>query len=356
MRPVCILYVREMFSKEEILQDAVDNALTKIEIIPVMESLIQNVLLSASDEDRVGEVSSEHAFDYDGCIGNDIGEKLTPEELVEAQADFWEYVKRVMKTETRGLPRDRRCVSIATARQSKLSDEFNTQYNDSTSCFPLYHYLPDFLDAQLDQFLLADLFSDLPTGTSFERAMDPEYLGEHADWYFDESKITLIYAKIHRSALYNQYGLVLFTFYDDRSDILDGLYHFFNTHKALLPPNLILNLCQFVKGESVQYYRPISQEGQTLLGIDYDYKRTTKVLGAYLHSLATVLNHGIPLGLQIIYNLNLANMIYRLRTEPEPEKKIRLGNMIFMPPEQALQSARDEASCSLDKMLANGVC
>ncbi len=321
----------------------------KSEITSLMDDLIQDVLLNVPDEYRIGEVSSEHAFDYDGCIGNDCDEKLTPEELVEAEAEFWAYVRDVMHAETRGLPNDRRCVSIATARQSKPCDDYNTENNNSTSCFPLYLHVSNYLDAQIDKFLLADL-NGLTTGTSFERALDPDYAGEHTNWCFDESKITLLYAKMHRSALCNPNGLALFTFYDDRKDILQGLHHFFTKNKDLLPPNLILNLCQFQRGGKVCPYRPIFRaEHEASLGFDYSYKETTKALGEYLDTLANRLNHGVPLDINTIHRgIDLGRWIRRIRA-PEEQEKLQVGSMIFKRPD--VEVTREGASCSLEKML-----
>jgi hypothetical protein len=334
-----------------------DDMLDTIEVSNALETLVQDVLLAAPYKDRKGEVSTEHAFDYDGCIGNNQDEKKTPEKIVEAEADFWAYVKRIMHAETKGLPKDRRCVSIATARQSKEDDDYCTEHNNSTSCFPLYPYIADYLDAEIDKFLLADAKKQLPTGTSFDRAMNPEYEGEHESWYFDESKITLIYAKVHRSALCNPNGLALFTFYDDRKDILDGLHAFFTGNRDLLPHNLVLNLCLHVQGSGVVYsYNAIfGIQNSTSLGIDYRYKQTATTVGAYIHSFATTEEdslgnvYRIPIGISEIEALKLGAWVYNLRTPPSAEEEVeeveevesaerqlqpRIGQMIFESPNE----------------------
>ena len=354
-----------------------DGVLDTIEVSDALETLVQEVLLAAPDEDRKGEVSTEHAFDYDGCIGNNKGEKKTPEELVEAEAGFWAYVKRIMHAETKGLPKDRRCVSIATARQSKEDDDYCTEYNNSTSCFPLYFYLGDYLDAQNDRFLLSDARGHLASGTSFKLATDPEYKGKHEDWYFDESKISMIYAKVHRSAACNPNGTALFTFYDDRKDILDGLHRFFTENKELLPDNLVLKLCRRERESTViQSYNSISGIGvPDSLGIDYNYKQTANKIGAHIDSFATTEEdslgnvYRIPIGISEIKALKLSAWIYTLRTVPPAEEEVeeavqdtqlRLGDMIFTNPndldEAKLKAAEDiraASSCSLDAMLAS---
>ncbi|MCH9757436.1 MAG: hypothetical protein K0U37_09645 [Gammaproteobacteria bacterium] len=352
---------------EIVLKDVLD----KIEVYDVLEDLVLDVLTDAPTEDRWGEFSSEHAFDYDGCIGNNRGDKKIPEELVAAEPIFWAYVKERIHNETKGLPRDRRCVSIATARQSKRADDYCTQDNDSTSCFPLYPYVADYLDAEKDLFLLADAKKQLPTATSFQRAVDSEYEGEHEEWYFDESKITIIYAKMHRSAMCNPDGVALFTFYDDRQDILNALSSFFRRNEALLPHNLILNLCHYERGsELIRRYKPIiGLDNPASLGIDYDYKYTVTKIGAYIDSLAKEEGaYRVPIGIEEIVTLNLGKLMYELRVAPEEETaseeerppeeviaKVRVGNMIFAAADDAQltisEKAREMSSCTLDAMM-----
>ncbi len=358
------------------VSDTVGDILDKIEVSDLMEDMMLSVLSGASAEDRAKEISTEHAFDYDGCIGNNQGEKKSPEELVAAEAGFWAYVKREMHAETKGLPNDRRCVSIATARQSQWSDKYSSIYNNSTSCFALYPYLADYLDAQDDRFLLSDVKGGLDSGTSFERAMDSDYEGLHEDWHFDESKISLIYAKTHRSAIFNAEGLALFTFYDDRTDILDAVHLFYTQSSHLLPHNLVLNLCRRERGDDAVYkYPPIfGINNKDSLGIDYNYKETVNKIGAHIASFSkqalvydAVTQKDVlsmkPINISEILQLGLGEMIYHLRTAPEniqdkteeriKEEQVSLGSMIFEDPD-SVQDARADAACGADKMFASG--
>ncbi|MDF1646076.1 MAG: hypothetical protein P1U61_03710 [Legionellaceae bacterium] len=343
-----------------------------LEVESVMDDLLENVVW------RVGENSSEHAFDFDNCIGTYVGDKSTPQALIEAdEALFWKDVRNIIHAETAGLPTDRRCVSSFSARQSKNTDDFNTAYNDSTSSFPIFDHIGQYLDACKDMFLLADVQDNLPGGTSYERAITPEYEGEHSDWFFDESKITITYAKVHRSSVCNPNGTARVTAYDDRFDILNAVHAFFSQHAYLLPSNSVLVLCQYEKGSGVfNWYEPI-QGNDASLGIDYAYKQTLKKIGAYIDFFSTEDGgNRIPLGIQAIQSLQLEDLIYFLRTDPKSaalmmeRRKAKylaqklapsLGKMIFTPLTSDLSSdvqanldgieqVSADVSCGLDAM------
>jgi hypothetical protein len=283
---------------------------------------------------------SEHAFDYDGCIGNYRGEKKTPGELMAEEAVFWRWVKRRMHAES--TSKSRRYVSIATARQSKSADDHCTAYNNSTSAFPLYLAISDYLDAQLDPFLLADVRGGLTSGLSFNHAINLDYHGSHADWHFDESKITIIYGRMHRLATRYPGAEISLSFYDDRRDILAGLHAFYTLNRNLLPSNLVLNLYQYVRGTSaVRQYGPVSGMTEQITGsIDFHYKKILKAVGEYLSSHQ---KEGIPIGISDILMLNLGEMIQRLRRDAAAEVQAvleraaerrlkhlpRVGHMIF---------------------------
>ncbi|MCH9763493.1 MAG: hypothetical protein K0U24_04590 [Gammaproteobacteria bacterium] len=287
------------------------------EVTDILDELVSEVRASAPFEDTIGELSVEHAFDFDGCLGEEVPEDLEADDLL-----FWSELKREMHEQTKGLPRERRCISIATNRQSKACDDWASYVNEGPSCFPLYVERAEFLDVDLDFFLLPDVKHNLPSGTSFRRIMDTDYDGEHVGWAFDHSKISLIYAKIHRAAMCNPHGEVAFTFYDDRSDILDGLYAFFDANKALLPDNLVLKLCQYTRVDGILYrYEPLSgKDSEASLGIDYAYKKTTQKLGDYIEGIAvqraTVFQEKFrSLELDDIHALELQNIIRQLRAD-----------------------------------------
>ncbi len=279
---------------------------------------------------------SEHSFDYDNCVGNFRGEQIEPGDLIEEDVAFWAQVEKRIQRETKGLPTSARWVSSFSARQSQPCDEHNKKVNQSTSSFPFYIEAASFLDAECDTFLLADARGDLKAGTSFERAMDPNYQGIHVDWYFDESKITILYARMHRAAARNPNADVLFTAYDDRKDILDTVHQFFSEYPQLLPPNLKLNLCQHERGtDQLKEYPPIIANGRSR-GIDDAYQKTVQLVGACMESPEA----GKILRIPKILELKPGELFGRFgapklasSAKREGEEASRLGNMIFHPVE-----------------------
>ena len=137
----------------------------------------------------------------------------------------------------------RKIVFVGSDRQSRSADEYNArkQAVDSTpyilgSCFSAIQHVAEHLGATFDGFLLADAFADLPPGTSFARATDAKYTGEHACHRFDdprhvrkdENKCLLLYAQMQKVALENPHEKIIFNFYDDRDDILQNLSRFYS--------------------------------------------------------------------------------------------------------------------------------
>jgi hypothetical protein len=316
------------------------------EVVDVLDDLLLKVILQAPEEDRIDEVSVEHVFDYDGCLGDYDGEEM-PEEIQVADDTFWQDLKDSMHAETEGLPCDRRYISIGTARQSKGCDDRGIEVNHSPSCFPIYRERAEFLGAMLDEFLLADVREDLPACTSFARIMDSSYQEAHASWSFDESKITLIYAKAHRAATFNPNGTVQLTFYDDRQDILGGLWAFFSENAALLPDNLVLHLCEYRRGQGILYeYAPLDGiHAQNSLGIDFQYENTVRELG---FSLDRASFERVPAGSETVRPLNipeiqafgLETLIYYLRRTHTATPQ--LGHMLFTPPSATVDTVQIE--------------
>jgi hypothetical protein len=247
-----------------------------------------------------GQITVYQVFDYDGCIGNNRHQELTPEELVTSMTKFLNLVK------AEEPPNSRSYVSIGTARQSKRYDMWSRFENKSTSCFGLYEAIAAHWGVELDRFLLADLKNEvLDEETSFLKAIDSSYKGKHSDWYFDGSKVTLLYAKMHRGALLNPDGPVIINFYDDKEDILNDLEDFFCEHDDLIPENVALRLCHCVGGGRVYEDHATLLGNKKSLGIDAAYKETLREVGQYIEENT---------GTQHVLELELDDKIRKIRT------------------------------------------
>ena len=250
-------------------------------------------------------VSSVHSIDYDGCISDFLGGEKNPLELMDANLIFLNHIKAVIHAE--GLSQEMRTITIGSARQSKPVDLYCAQYNKGSSCFPLYLEIAKELQAQFDSFLLADLKADdCQDGDSYKRAMALDYDGPHEDWFFDESKITLIYAQMHRASLNNINGKVIFHFYDDRSDILNALNRFYQENSSLIPSNLTLKLHRHSNYEDVAmvyHYDDITNH-YAQNNTDICYKQTAQSMGNHIQSSAYT---NMPLNISEVLNLRLEN-------------------------------------------------
>ncbi len=224
-----------------------------------------------------GQIAVYHVFDYDGCIGNNRNQKLTPKQLVDSMADFLDLLKKEEPDNSRAY------VSIGTARQSRYYDMLSMFGNNSTSCFGLYEAIAAYWGVELDRFLLADLQNEaLDEENCFLKLVDPSYKEKHNDWYFDESKVTLLYAKMHRGALLNPDSPVIINFYDDNEEILFNLEDFFTEYDDLIPENVILRLCHCVdRGRAYEDHVTLTGHERSL-GVDAAYKETLRDVGQYI--------------------------------------------------------------------------
>ncbi|MGE3920979.1 MAG: hypothetical protein AB7F64_08660, partial [Gammaproteobacteria bacterium] len=171
------------------------------------------------------------------------------------------------------------------------------------------------IPVQFHPFIMADLYADLPPGTSVEKILnfwantvangqlrkfleghsilgnpvwqehenllvqyysqnfDPNI--QHACWVFDESKITLLYAQMHMAAcqaLNDPNARIIFNFRDDREDILTELNEYFEKYPGLIPENMVLNLYQYNGTAKSKLFASIQGTGE----VDRDYKNTIK--------------------------------------------------------------------------------
>lgn len=171
---------------------------------------------------------------------------------------------------------------IGSNRQSFSTDYTNAKLNKTGSCFPALQQLSVYLGTSMDTFLLADIFGDLPEGTSFKRATNEDEK-EHSPYLFDDTKVTVLYAQIHRIANKHPNEEIIFDFYDDRGngahgrrvDLLEQLKSFYGKYPGLIPTNVTLRLHQYA-GKEVN---PIANGEIKGTGfIDENYKQTVKEL------------------------------------------------------------------------------
>ena len=240
------------------------------------------------------------SFDFDGCLFHIKYIETFPKDVIEQNRVFLDtitYENAEFGLNERALTE---VISfIGSNRQSKAIDDVNTFINGyiKGSCFPAIQQVSDYIGAKLNTLLLADIYGDLPEGTSYIRAMDKTLKNpkDHAHWLFDETKVTILYAQIHSMASIRQSAQIIFDFYDDREDILYALLKFYTINSELIPRNVVLRLTRYVDARIT----PIATiHGSGL--IDTHYRETVKhmadiSLGEQKRSFTEAVNEGVTI-------------------------------------------------------------
>ncbi|MDR3443124.1 MAG: hypothetical protein P4L65_08915 [Legionella sp.] len=213
------------------------------------------------------------SFDFDGCLFNHHYLTSQEKDVLTSNAAFLDKIKQENLTFTKAY------TFIGSNRQSRYVDVINSKKSGSESCFPAIKKVSDFLGTTLDPFILADIYGDAPDGISFAQAIDNDYRGAHNTWMFDESKVTPLYAQIHKMANANPNEKIIFDFYDDRGNnilkkqMLEKLNDFFSKNPNLIPSNVTLRLNHYI-GWDVTEIATIKGIGF----IDVNYRKTVKDL------------------------------------------------------------------------------
>lgn len=230
-----------------------------------------------------------YSFDFDGCLANIDYLSSDKKDIIKSNQRLLDFIKQTV---------NRLIVFVGSNRQC-FDDDYTNSFDDSRgSCYSAIQTITNYIGAILDKFLLADIYNNLNSGTSFDDALthlDERQKDYKADtiknnpffpnWIHDESKLTILYAQIHKIALENPTEPIEFNFVDDRADLLENLHTYFSKYPELIPQNVRLNLKQYI-GESVlseqgldpfiKHYAPVQGIGR----LDVNYPNTVKQIAA----------------------------------------------------------------------------
>ena len=217
------------------------------------------------------------SIDYDGCLCHSgyLSTPIARRDIVAANKEFLNFIKEQNKSYSKSI------VFVGSNRQSKAVDDCNASAGGGRgSCFPAIKRIADELEVTFDPFLLADIYGNLKSGTSYSRAVgekEVEKEWEHAKWMFDETKATILYAQMHKMACDNPEEEIVFDFYDDRKNILESLQGFYKKYPELIPLNVTLNLCKYRGSMSSEIKPSATIKGKGI--IDRNYYETVKDMG-----------------------------------------------------------------------------
>ena len=198
-------------------------------------------------------------YDVDGCLYHafrqDTFKAATgPEDwLLKTNEEFLKQeVKRIIAKGFTKL-----IIAFGTNRQDYGTDLLNTFKNTrpSHTCVPLLPILQSYFSNHvnckvvLEPFLMADLYHDIPGGTSYLAMLKDIYVKksqDHKSWVFDDNKVSLIYAYAHRTAsLHASDDSIVLDFVEDKKEILSYLNKFYSNAPDLLPKNVTLRLIKY---------------------------------------------------------------------------------------------------------------
>lgn len=227
------------------------------------------------------------SFDYDGCLSHINYGVDKPATILSINEALFSAIRE------RNTDYRENIVLVGSNRQSLAIDLTGHVQNENGSCFLQLEQVAKVLGARLDKFLLADIYGDLPAGTSFDKAMDTYLngaskleLSEHASFELDVSKVNIIYAQLHKIACDFPGEEVAYYFYDDKLTkhhktnpnasspcLLLKLHAFFSTYPELIPPQFTLHFCHY-KGARVDMLPAIYAPSGNF--IDANFAETVK--------------------------------------------------------------------------------
>ncbi|MBA3662045.1 MAG: hypothetical protein H0W64_09965 [Gammaproteobacteria bacterium] len=223
------------------------------------------------------------SFDFDGCIFNKRfyrRKKFYESKKRDAVKVNQEFIQLLSK-KLRDDFADETIFMVGSARQSKTFDDDNNHVDNGDeaafSCFPVLNALGEefakyvTMPCFIDRFILADIYGNKPDGKSFTDALSNA--SEHSKWFWDKTKLTILYAQMHKIASEHPDDDITYHFYDDLDNILDSLYQFFKVNKDLMPKNVKLCLHHY-EGDEINSKEAIQGEGD----IDYNYRNNIKTM------------------------------------------------------------------------------
>jgi len=198
--------------------------------------------------------------------------------------DYYHQVTEKLNPQTKTM-------IIGSNRQDHRSDSKHVQMQRSAWGHEAIETLATELQADVDKFLLADLFNERSPGSAYEltKAHKNDSTINHPRCiYKDKEKLFLLYAQIHKIANNYNNSSVHFYFFDDSQHIVNSLGTFYSEYPHYVPSNISLNIHQYPDKRTYHATKPSKVayiKGQGL--IDPHYPTTIK-------TLAMLISHVMP--------------------------------------------------------------
>ncbi|WP_298623673.1 hypothetical protein [uncultured Legionella sp.] len=249
-----------------------------------------------------------YSFDFDGALANLQYLASKDKDIIAANIDLLDQIKSYIHHSASQQPssssafhkKPKVIVFVGSNRQGLIDDFGNSTADGRGSCYPAIIQVSKYLDAKLDDMLLGDIFNNMADGTCFKQAMklinkknNKDYVLStlpngtfFPDWLHDDTKLTLIYAQIHKMSQEHPNDTLNYNFLDDRDDLLLNLHDYFLKYPEMIPHNVTLNLKKYKgpidrEGNKID---PLVTEYEPIKGTrpyaDQDYRQTIKTISA----------------------------------------------------------------------------
>lgn len=235
--------------------------------------------MTLSREAAKKEVISVHAFDFDRCVFNFMYHirKEDPQRVITQNQSLITFVTASIRQSAA----TKAIFMSASARQDLLGDEFNSKENfESGSSFTALLQLGDEFARQLDgvtcavdRYLLADTYYTRAPGQTFTAAVNNVGDNKNSEWLYDDSKLTIVFPHIQKIAKEHRHATIIYNFYDDKQEIINGLIKIFSQHPDLIKRGVIVRLHAY-EGKSVELKAEFVGTG----GLDLDYHASVKLM------------------------------------------------------------------------------
>lgn len=204
------------------------------------------------------------SLECEGCIShNDTGYPSDPSNMIEENRAFLNELQYAQQSY------DETITYIGSSAQSKPSDLISDDKDYSIPDTMLA--ISQDIGARFDPLLLADIYGDLPEGDSLSLENSEQPTADYSDRKYDTSKVSMIYAQIHKIAMEYPNHTIIFDFFDARNDICEHLFEYFQEHAELMPATVRLHLNLYAKN-GCSCYPAIQGTGF----IDSNYRQTVK--------------------------------------------------------------------------------
>lgn len=191
------------------------------------------------------------SLDFDGCIFNwNYINSESSNRLVDTNKAFIKTItKRIHSEKFNEVT-----FMNGSVRQDIFIDSLGANAGNKGSCFTALHAFCDeftrkrklrHVKVHIDDFLMADIYGKKNPGDTFRAIIANDESFEHYRWLNDDSKLTILYAQMHKVASEYPDADIVYDFYDDRMDLLFPLCVFFKENPDLVPANVTLRFHQY---------------------------------------------------------------------------------------------------------------